>query len=223
MSDISFIMAFLGGMLYFFSPCILPLIPSFLSFISGISFSEIRENPSRLRKKMVGYTLLFLLGFSCVFISLGLGASLLGDFIFRLKFPVQKIGGIVMILIGLYFLFYSKFNFLPTSNFSLRKKPAGIAGTIFVGIIFAFSFTACSTPYLAAVLTVAGIKANLFRGFLLLLFFSLGLSLPFLLSALSLSWFLALFSKIKKRLRIVEIVAGSMLILFGIYILSGKV
>ncbi|MDP8253008.1 MAG: cytochrome c biogenesis protein CcdA [Candidatus Kaelpia aquatica] len=223
MNDISFIMAFLGGVFYFFSPCILPLIPSFLSFISGISFNEMKENPACLRKRMVIYTLLFLLGFSCIFISLGLGASLLGEIIFRLKFPVQRIGGVVIVLLGLYVLFYSRLKFLPALNFSLRKKPAGIIGIIFVGVVFAFSFTACATPYLAAVLTVASIKADLFRGFLLLLFFSLGLSLPFLISALSLSWFLTLFGKIKKSLRVIEIAAGSMLILFGIYILSGKV
>ena len=219
MSDISFIMAFLGGIFYFFSPCILPLVPSFLSFISGVSFNDMKEGPAYLRKRMVLYTSFFLLGFSCIFISLGLGASLLGEFIFRLKLPIQRVGGVVIILLGLYILFHNKLKFLPKFNISLQKKPTGIIGVIFVGVFFALSFTACATPYLAAILTVASIEANLWRGFLLLLFFSLGLSIPFLISALSLSWFLNLFSRVKKRMRIIEIIAGSILVLFGSHIL----
>jgi cytochrome c-type biogenesis protein len=220
MNDISFVMAFLGGIFYFFSPCILPLIPSFLSFISGLSFKDIKESSIYLRKKVFLNTIFFLTGFSLIFISLGLGASLLGGFIFTLKIPLQRIGGVVIILLGLYIIFCVKLKFLSQfSFFPAKRRPLSIIGIILVGVFFAFSFTACATPYLVAVLTVASIEADLGRGFLLLLSFSLGLSLPFLISALSLSWFLTIFNKVKGYLRILELASGSVLLLFGLYIL----
>ncbi|HEO63829.1 MAG TPA: cytochrome c biogenesis protein CcdA [Candidatus Omnitrophica bacterium] len=219
MNDISFLMSFLGGLLYFFSPCILPLVPSFLSFISGISFQDMKNNPALARSRVVLYTAFFLVGFSFIFISLGLGASFLGDAVLSLKFPVQKLGGSIIIILGLYLLLHNKLKFSHSFSIMPKKKPAGIIGALFIGVVFAFSFTACATPYLAAVLTVAGIKANMLRGLVLLLFFSLGLSVPFLISAVSLSWFLSVFDKIKGKTRLLEITAGLILIFFGTRIL----
>ncbi|MDP8234614.1 MAG: cytochrome c biogenesis CcdA family protein [Candidatus Saelkia tenebricola] len=219
MNELSLGIAFLSGISYFFSPCILPLVPSFLSFISGVSFQELKTDSQKARKKLIVNALFFMLGFSFLFISLGLGASVIGEYIFRLKLPIQKIGGVIIIGLGSYLLFQNKFRlFLSAKSFMPRIKPAGLLGTFFVGGVFALSFTACATPILVAILTMASVGATAARGGLLLGMFSLGIGVPFMVSAVSLSLFLTLFEKVRKHLRVFEIIAGVILISFGFYL-----
>jgi len=216
MNDISLTVAFLAGILYFFSPCVLPLVPSFLSFISGISFEKLKTNPYQARKVVVLNSLFFILGFSAVFVLLGVGFSIMGEYILRFKLPVQRIGGVIIILLGIYLLFQNRLKFfIAAKNFMPKSKPAGFLGVFFIGNVFAFNFTACATPFLAAILTIAGAKATAVRGAVLLGVFSLGIGIPFIISAFSLSLFLTVFEKARRKIRIFEIVSGLVLIFFG--------
>lgn len=219
MNEVSYLIAFASGFLYFFSPCVLPLVPSFLSFISGLSFKEMKEDPKSARKKVLLSSCIFLIGFSVVFITLGLTASAIGSYVIKFKFPIQKIGGGIIISLGIYLLFQSKFKALSGNiSFLSRIKPMGTIGILLVGSAFAFSWTACATPILSAILIYASVEATLRKGFALLCSFSFGLGLPFIISAYSLSIFLTTFERVKRHLRYFEIFVAMLLIIFGLYI-----
>lgn len=223
MNEVSYLIAFFSGILYFFSPCVLPLIPSFLTYITGISFQDLKAGSRGVWRKTLFSSVIFLSGFTLIFVSLGLGAFSLGSYLIGLKFPIQKIAGSLIILLGFYLLFQNKIKiFLNTKSFVPKLKPLGFLGTFLVGSAFAFSWTPCASPILVAILVSASATTAIKKGFFLLLFFSLGLGIPFLLSALFLSLFLSLAKFIKSYLRFFEIIAGLLLIIFGLYIFSGR-
>ncbi len=145
----------------------------------------------------------------------------MGEYILRFKPPVQKIGGVIIIFLGIYILFQNKLKFfIAAKNLIPKSRPAGFLGVFFIGSVFAFSFTACATPFLAAILTIAGAKATAVRGAVLLGVFSLGIGIPFIISAFSLSLFLTVFEKVRGKIRIFEIASGLILIFFGSYLLK---
>jgi len=223
MNEVSYTWAFISGLIYFFTPCVLPLIPSFLSFITGLSFNDLKSGNTKIKKRAVINSISFLLGFSLVFITLGMGATVLGIYAFKLRVPIQKIGGLVIVILGLFLIFQNHLKiFLNTRSFLPRFTPAGLIGAFIVGCAFSFSWILCATPILSAVLVSAGVTKSLLKGVVILMLFSLGLSVPFIFSAVFMTVFLRFIARMGKFLRAVEIFAGILLIGFGIYIFVGR-
>jgi cytochrome c-type biogenesis protein len=221
--NLSYLIAFGAGMLYFVSPCFLPLVPSYLSYIAGISLNEMKESKANLKIVFLN-VLLFVLGFSSIFIILGISASAIGMAFIQYKSIIEKIGGVIIIFLGIYLLFQTKFSkLLITKNFLPSIKPAGLIGSFIVGAAFSIGFTPCATPVLSTIIIYTSTQATLKKGIVLLFLFSLGLGLPLIISGLSLSFFLNTFQRIKKYLRTIEILTAILLIIFGFLIYLGGV
>lgn len=226
MQDISFTLAFLAGILSFFSPCVLPLIPSYVSFITGISFRDLTVGTDRkkIRRITAANAIAFILGFSCVFIALGISSSAVGKFFFAYVDVIRILGGILVILFGLFIAGFLKLDFLMAEKkIHLSGKPAGYIGTFIVGMTFAAGWTPCIGPMLGAILVYAGSKGSALYGFQLLSVYSLGMAIPFFLSALGFNSFLAYSPKIAQHMRVVMIVSGLLLIIFGIMLLTDQI
>lgn len=222
-ADITIWIAFTGGILSFFSPCVLPLIPSYLTYISGLSFGELKEeNPSvKIRMTVLFHSLAFIAGFSLVFITLGAIAGFASaSFQSSLREGlgvIQKVGGVLIFLFGVHMSGLFHFGvLLGEKRVHISNKPAGFLGTILVGIAFAAGWTPCIGPILGAILALtAGSAGGTGQGVLLLSVYSLGLGVPFLLSALLFHSFLSFFDRFKKHIRLVEIATGVLLMIAG--------
>lgn len=222
-ADISIWIAFTGGILSFFSPCVLPLIPSYLTYISGLSFGELKEaHPGvKIRMTVVLHSLVFIAGFSLVFISLGaLAGFASASFQAGLREGlgiIQKVGGVLIFMFGVHLSGLFHFGLLlGEKRIHLRNKPTGFIGTLLVGIAFAAGWTPCIGPILGAILALAaGSAGGTGQGILLLSVYSLGLGVPFLLSGLLFHTFLSVFDRFKKHIRMVEIFTGALLMIAG--------
>lgn len=224
--QISLVMAFFAGVLTFLSPCVLPLIPAYISFITGVSINELIVGQKE-REKVTGRILLeivlFIIGFSLVFILLGASASYLGKLLLTHIRLLRTVGGILVIFFGLYIAGGFQMGFLGyEKRIHLQMKPANIFGSLIVGIVFALGWTPCAGPILASILTYASAQEAVGKGILLLSSYSLGLGIPFLISGMAINLFLKSFRKVKKYLKFLSVVSGGLLILFGILILTGK-
>ncbi|MBI4641209.1 MAG: cytochrome c biogenesis protein CcdA [Candidatus Tectomicrobia bacterium] len=216
-TDVSLIVAFSAGLLSFLSPCVLPLIPSYLSFITGIAFDEFKDIPSKhdMRRRVLFNSLLFIGGFSAVFIALGASFSLLGRLLFSYQELIMKLGGILVIFLGVYITGALKIPLLARYlQFELRNKPAGYIGSALVGISFAAGWTPCIGPILGAILTMAATKPN--TGVILLTAYSMGLGVPFLLSSLAIHSFFNFFDRFRRYIHIVHVGGGVLLIIIGV-------
>ncbi len=223
--NISLLTAFIAGILSFLSPCILPLIPGYISFISGASIPELTGETEikKLRKKTMINSLFFILGFSFVFIALGASATFIGKFLLAKIKILSIIAGIIIILIGIHLTGLIKINaLLYEKKINVNTKPIGIFGSFIVGFAFAFGWTPCVGPILAGILVIAGAKETLTQGILLLSIYSLGLAIPFLLTSYSLTLFFKFFNAIKKYLNMIELISGILLIIIGILIITGS-
>ena len=224
--QVSLVMAFFAGLLTFLSPCILPLIPAYISFITGVSIDDLvnsREEKSKMTGRIFLEMILFILGFSLVFILLGASASYFGKFMLLHLKLLRVIGGILVIVFGLYIAGIFNISFFGYERkIHLRMKPTNILGSFIVGIVFALGWTPCAGPILGTILTYASTQETIREGVFLLGSYSLGLGIPFLVSGLAVNLFLRGFRKIKKYSRLISIVTGGLLILFGILILTGK-
>src|SRR5574341_1400294 len=189
-----------AGVLSFLSPCVLPIFPSYLSFVTGISFGELSgsvANP-RTRRAIILNSLCFILGFSLVFMSLGASFSLLGRLLFDYQQILRKVGGVLVILFGLYIAGFLKLPFLTrTVRLELQDRPAGYLGAFIVGVTFAAGWTPCVGPILGSILLYASTANTASTGILMLGAYSLGLAIPFFLSALALNRFLNYFDQLK--------------------------
>jgi cytochrome c-type biogenesis protein len=226
MKDISFPLAFLAGVLSFLSPCVLPLIPSYVSFITGISFKDLTVGTDRekIRHITLANSLAFIAGFTTVFTTLGVSSSALGRFLFTYMDYLRIIGGILVIVFGLFIAGFVKLDFLLSEKkIHLSGKPAGYIGTFLIGMTFAAGWSPCIGPILGAILVYAGSKGSALYGFQLLLVYSLGLGVPFLLSAVAINVFLSYSPKIAKHMRFIMIISGLLLILFGILLLTDQI
>lgn len=226
MKDVSFPLALLAGFLSFLSPCVLPLVPSYVSFITGISFEDLTSGGDRkkIRRLTITNSLSFILGFSSVFISLGASSSVIGNFLFAYQEWIRKIGGIVVIIFGLFVAGFLRIDFLTKDKkIHLSGKPAGYVGTFLVGMTFAAGWTPCIGPILGTILLYASSKASAFYGLTLLAVYSLGLAIPFFASSLAINSFLSYSRKVLKYMRIVMIISGLLLIIFGIMLLTNRV
>jgi cytochrome c-type biogenesis protein len=226
MNDISRPLAFLAGVLSFLSPCVLPLIPSYVSFITGISFKDLTVGTDRKKIHYLTMTnsIAFILGFSTVFIALGVSSSAVGSFFFQYMDMIRIIGGVLVIIFGLFIAGILKLDFLMIQKkISLSGKPAGYIGTFVVGMTFAAGWSPCIGPILGTILVYAGSKGSALYGFQLLAAYSLGLGVPFFLSALAINVFLSYSPKLAKFMRVIMLISGLLLIVFGILLLTDQI
>lgn len=227
MEQASLFIAFGAGILSFFTPCILPLIPGYICFVTGLSLDELRGSGIQKRttqnlKKILWQTILFVLGFSFIFVSLGATASFLGDIVSSYEKIIRIIGGSIIIILGLHVA--GAFNikgFEYEKKIHLRIKPANMFGSFVVGMVFALGWTPCVGPFLGGMLGLAGVQKTFVQGVMLLSAYSLGLGVPFILTAIAMNTFFNLFDKIKKYLKIISIISGLLLIVIGALIIIG--
>ena len=223
-TDVTIWIAFTAGLLSYFSPCVLPLIPSYLTYISGLSFAELKQsdNDKQVRLTVVLHSLAFIAGFSAVFITLGgLAGFASSSFQTYLRDGlgiIQKFGGVMIFLFGIHLSGLFHFGMLlGEKRIQLRNKPTGFIGTFLVGIAFAAGWTPCIGPILGAILAIAaGSSGGIGKGMLLLTSYSAGLGLPFFISGLLFHSFLGFFDRFKKHIRITEIVTGVLLMVAGV-------
>lgn len=216
-------MALGAGVLSFLSPCVLPIFPSYLSFVTGLSFSELSgaAGSARARRAIILNALCFILGFSVVFVSLGASFSLLGRLLFDYQQILRKVGGVLVILFGLYIAGLLKLPFLTrTLRVELRDRPAGYLGAFIVGVTFAAGWTPCVGPILGSILLYASTASTASTGILMLGAYSLGLAIPFFLSALALNRFLDYFDQFKHLVPIMSAVGGIFLVFVGSLLLT---
>ena len=226
MNDISIPLAFFAGVLSFLSPCVLPLIPSYVSFITGISFKDLTVGVDRKKIHYLTITnsIAFILGFSTVFIALGVSSSAVGSFFFQYVDMIRIIGGVVVIIFGLFIAGVLKLDFLMIQKkIYLSGKPAGYIGTFVVGMTFAAGWSPCIGPILGTILVYAGSKGSALCGFQLLAAYSLGLGVPFFLSALAINVFLSYSPKLARFMRVIMFISGLLLIIFGILLLTDQI
>jgi len=225
-TDVTIPLAFMGGILSFASPCVLPLVPSYISFVTGISFEELTsDNSAELKKVILLNSVMFILGFSSVFvIILGSSAQLFGSIFMEYQDVVRKIGGLVIILLGIHIIGIINFRILQRDKrlHFFKDKPAGFLGAFLVGIGFAAGWTPCIGPILSAIFAVAATSENPWSGTTLFVAYSAGLAIPFLLTSLGINTFLHHFNRLKKHMRVVSIVTGLFLIVTGVLIFSNS-
>lgn len=225
-TDISFPLAFLAGILSFLSPCVLPLVPSYVSFITGISFEDLTGGVDRKRVRYLTITnsLAFISGFSTVFIALGVSSFAVGRVLLEYQDYIRIIGGILIIVFGLFVAGFLKFGFLMREmKFQIKGRPSGYIGSFLIGMAFAAGWTPCIGPILGTILLYASSKASAIYGFVLLLVYSLGLAIPFFISAIAINSFLSYSRKLNRYMRGIMVLSGVILIIFGILLLSDKV
>lgn len=213
--------ALTAGVLSFLSPCVLPLVPSYLSFVSGMSLEDLREGFDR-RRVMV-HAALFVSGFTLIFVLLGAGATFIGSFLLYNSDWIARIGGVIIILFGLHLMgVFQLVPLLSEKRVHLANKPAGYVGTVAVGIAFGAGWTPCIGPVLGAILTMAASQENVGVGVWLLFVYSMGLGIPLLLAALAMERFLNTFSRFRRFLPAIQIAAGAILVLLGILLVTGS-
>jgi cytochrome c-type biogenesis protein len=209
--------AFSAGLLSFLSPCVLPLVPSYVTFITGMSLEEVRT----ARRTALIHALLFVLGFSLIFVALGATASVLGRVLFVARPWIARLGGALIIVFGLYLLGVFNFRLLSQEKrVYLADKPLGYLGTILVGLAFGAGWTPCIGPILGSILIYTSSTADLHRGLLLLAAYSAGLAIPFIIAALAIDRFLAVFARYRGAMKWVNRVGGVLLITVGLLLVT---
>ena len=220
-TNISLVAAFSAGLLSFVSPCVLPLVPSYISYITGLSIEQLTDATvrSKFQKSIVVNALLFIAGFTAVFVSFGASASFIGQALITYQDHIRRIGGILIIVFGLYLLGVLNISFLKMEHrFQFRSRPVGYAGSFLIGVAFAAGWTPCVGPVLGTILLYASTTDSMMNGVLLLTSYSLGLGLPLFLTALGVDRFLAYFKQARLYLWGVSTVSGVLLIIVGIMI-----
>ncbi|HEX9023294.1 MAG TPA: cytochrome c biogenesis protein CcdA [Geobacteraceae bacterium] len=213
--------AFIAGLLSFLTPCVLPLIPSYVTYITGFSFADLQsEHPlQRIRRQTIIHSLLFIVGFTIVFVLLGASATFLGGFLRKYMSVFRQIGGVLIILFGIHVSGLVPIAvLLGEKRVVIHSKQTGYLGSLLVGLAFAAGWTPCIGPILATILMVAATEETVAKGILLLLAYSLGLAIPFFFSALAMHQFLVLFNRFKKYIRIFEVMTGLFLVVTGILV-----
>jgi cytochrome c-type biogenesis protein len=223
--NVTLLAAFAAGFLSFVSPCVLPLIPGYISFVSGVSLDEMRGDttPATSRLQVFLTSLAFVIGFSLVFVALGASATAIGKFLFARLPLFSKIAGGILILFGLHTMGVFRLAFLETEKrVQSQRKPAGPLGAVLVGVAFAFGWTPCIGPILGGILAIAGSKNSVAEGVTLLAVYSLGLGIPFLLTSLAINQFFGAARRIRRYYHAIELASGALLIVIGVLIISGQ-
>jgi cytochrome c-type biogenesis protein len=224
-SDVSIPAALIAGLVSFLSPCVLPLVPPYLIYLTGASIEHLEneETEQASRRAVMASAGMFVLGFSTVFVALGASASLIGGLVRAWSAELSVIAGIVIILMGLHFLGLTRIGFLMREGRLPIPKPVGLWGAYVMGLAFAFGWTPCIGPILAAILSVAAAEATVTKGAGLLAVYSAGLGIPFLIAAFMVEQFSSLFSRMKRHLANVERAMGVLMVITGIGFLTGAV
>ena len=218
-ASVGLAISFAAGLLSFLSPCVLPLIPSYVTFVTGLTIDDVQ----RARRITLIHSLLFVAGFTLVFLLLGATATAVGRLLGYNRDWVGRIGGVIVILLGLYLLGAFNFSvFARERRLHLATKPLGYLGTLLVGMAFAAGWTPCIGPILGAVLTYTASSADLDRGLVLLFAYSMGLAVPFVLAALMIDRFIGVFQRYRGALVWTSRIAGVLLIGIGIMMLSDQ-
>lgn len=223
MTQISLFFAFVAGILSFLSPCVLPLIPGYISFLSGLSLEELRQNTERgkIVKKAGLASVFFVAGFSVVFVSLGASASFLGKFLSLHLKILTRIAGILIVILGLHLLGILKIRWLNQERrWEIKRFSPGAFGAFLIGLGFAFGWTPCIGPILAGILALAATQETVIKGMFLLGIYSLGLGIPFIITGFAVGQFTRFFQRYKRFIRWTESVAGLLLVAIGILIFS---
>jgi cytochrome c-type biogenesis protein len=217
-ATISLAIAFSAGLLSFLSPCVLPLIPSYITFITGLGLDDV----GKARRTALIHGLLFVLGFTLIFLALGATATVIGRMLFAQRVWITRGGGVLLIVFGLYLSGVLRIGaFDVERRVHLADKPLGYLGTVLVGIAFGAGWTPCLGPVLGGILAYTSSVADLERGLLLLFAYSMGLGVPFIASALMVDRFLEWFQRIRRHLGVVNRIAGGLMIVVGILLLTG--
>jgi cytochrome c-type biogenesis protein len=222
--NISLLAAFSAGLFSFLSPCVLPIVPSYLAFITGVSIEELssQESAKQVRQKVILSALFFVFGFSIIFIALGASATLIGKFLEENIRWVEIVGGLFIILMGLHFAGILRLRFLDRERaIHLKKKPLGLLGTLVVGMAFGAGWTPCVGPILGSILTLAAATQSVVKGVVLLALYSAGLGLPFLVAGLLIHRFFEYFQSIRKYFKVIVIAGGVLLIIVGVALITG--
>ncbi|MFH1714699.1 MAG: cytochrome c biogenesis protein CcdA [Elusimicrobiota bacterium] len=226
MADVSIFIALGAGLVSFFSPCILPLLPVYISFITGLSLEELKnvEDKKKRFKNVLIRMSAFVLGFSIIFIILGASASVVGNIILKNKELIRVIGGLVIIIFGLQVSGLARIKLLQSEKRpDMAKYGAGVFGPFIIGLVFGLGWTPCIGPILGSILTIAAAKQSVAQGIILLSFYSVGLAFPFIISGLFLDWVLVRMIKIHKYLKWISLFSGILLIVIGILLIFGKI
>jgi cytochrome c-type biogenesis protein len=222
-TSIGIFVAFAAGVLSFLSPCVLPLVPSYVSFITGLGMEELEHGGEDVKRVTLIHSLLFVAGFTLIFMLMGASATYIGQLLRVYQDVIARIGGVIIIFFGILLLGIIPIPALSREKrYQFQNKPVGFAGTMAVGAAFGAGWVPCIGPILGAILTLAATRANVAEGVGLLAVYSAGLAIPFVLSALALTAFLAWFQKFRRYLRYVEWVAGILLILVGLLLVTGR-
>jgi cytochrome c-type biogenesis protein len=218
--NLNIFIAFAGGVLAFFSPCFLPLVPAYLIYITGLSLTELKH----LRLKTIIHSAAFILGFTLIFTLLGVAIGLVGDWFYPFKEWVRLAGGIFIILLGIYLTGIVRLPWLDMEKrFTITRKPAGYFGSFFVGMVFALGWTPCVGPILAAILTLASQAGGTIPAVLMLMSFSFGLGLPLFILSLTLGTSLTLIKKLGNYLRWLHLIFGLLLVIVGLLLIMGRI
>ena len=225
MHDVSIPAALIAGLVSFLSPCVLPLVPPYLIYLTGATIEHVANDETTQASKRAVMTsaLMFVLGFSTVFVALGASASLVGGLIRAWSAELSIVAGIVIIIMGLHFLGLTRIGLLMREGRMTMPKPVGLWGAYAMGLAFAFGWTPCIGPILAAILSIAAAEATVTKGAGLLAVYSAGLGIPFLLAAFMIEQFSSLFARMKRHLGKVEHAMGILMVITGIGFLTGSV
>lgn len=216
--SISYFVAFAAGLLTFLSPCLLPLVPSFIAYITGVSFADLKDagKAGEVRKKAAVHSLFFIMGFSAVFVLLGLTATFIGRALFRYQDAIRIAGGALIMVFGLYLAGVIRLDFLGKERrFHVGAKSATYLGSFLIGVTFAAAWTPCAGPILGSILVMAGTKSTVWAGAGLLTTYSLGIAIPFFLTGLLVNTFLEYFNRFKKIIGAINVAGGVFLVIVG--------
>lgn len=223
MPDLGILVAFAAGLLSFLSPCVLPLWPSYVSFLTGMNADEVERGSPRVRRLALGHAVSFVLGFTIVFLALGASATLLGQLFRQYQTWIARVGGAVIVVFGLHVAGWMPLRFLMRERqMQWTDKPVGFLGSGLVGLTFGAGWVPCIGPILGAILTLASVRASLSQGLGLLVAYSAGLAIPFLVTALGLGAFLEWVRRFGRYVRWVEWASGALLVAVGLLLVSGK-
>lgn len=222
--SVSLGMAFLGGLVSFLSPCVLPLVPSYVTFVTGMTLDELTmADRWTARRRAALHAALFVLGFGLVFVALGATATLLGETLRRSLPLLQQIGGVIIAAFGLYLLGVLRPSWLMRDGrVQLASKPAGLVGSVLAGAAFGAGWTPCVGPVLASILLYSGMQGTMGEGIMLLTAYTLGLGIPFFAAAVGFNWFLASTRHVRRWLVPLERAAGVLLVVVGVLLFTGR-
>ena len=221
--NLTYSAALLAGLLSFFSPCVLPLVPAYFSFITGLSLDELTENTKETRKKVILSTVFYVAGFSFIFILFGASASFLGSLAARYSWIIRYLGGGIVLVFGFHLLGIINIKgFYFEKRLQIKKRPLHLMGTFVIGMAFGAGWTPCIGPMLGSILIVAGNQDTVLKGVLLLAVYSAGLALPFLVLSFFIHFILDFMKRAKKIIGIINKVSGILLILIGLLLIFDK-